>query len=196
MNFLAHAWLSFGRPEVLVGNMVSDFVKGKKKFDYPLLIQHGIQLHRETDAFTDAHPATAEAKEFFRPHYRLYSGAVVDVLYDYFLANDESVFPEGSLLPFSEKVYQTLESFSDRLPDRFRYMLRYMKSENWLYNYRTEAGIEKSLHGLARRAERMPSSDAAFEIFLKRRAELQRCYVAFAPAVKEMAIQKLAVLLA
>jgi acyl carrier protein phosphodiesterase len=26
------------------------------------------------DTFTDEHPATKEAKEFFRPHYRLYSG--------------------------------------------------------------------------------------------------------------------------
>ncbi len=36
MNYLAHAYLSFNDPEILVGNMISDFVKGKKKFDYPI----------------------------------------------------------------------------------------------------------------------------------------------------------------
>jgi acyl carrier protein phosphodiesterase len=35
MNYLAHAYLSFNDPEILVGNMISDFVKGKKKFDSP-----------------------------------------------------------------------------------------------------------------------------------------------------------------
>ena len=46
MNYLAHAFLSFDDPELLVGNMISDFVKGKQKFGYPSGIQEGIALHR------------------------------------------------------------------------------------------------------------------------------------------------------
>jgi len=30
MNYLAHAYLSFDHEEILVGNLISDFVKGKK----------------------------------------------------------------------------------------------------------------------------------------------------------------------
>ncbi len=41
MNYLAHAYLSFNDPDVLAGNMISDFVKGKKKFDYPGAHTHG-----------------------------------------------------------------------------------------------------------------------------------------------------------
>ena len=33
MNYLAHAYLSFNKPDILAGNIISDFVKGKKKFD-------------------------------------------------------------------------------------------------------------------------------------------------------------------
>ncbi len=51
MNYLAHAYLSFHDPEVLVGNMISDFVKGKKQYDYPDGIQKGIRLHRIIDLF-------------------------------------------------------------------------------------------------------------------------------------------------
>jgi acyl carrier protein phosphodiesterase len=109
MNYLAHAYLSFNDPDILVGNMISDFVKGKKKFDYPLRIQAGIMLHRIIDEFTDSHPATREAKEFFRPHYRLYSGAFIDVVFDHFLALNSNEFTETSLLNFSQQVYSFLQ---------------------------------------------------------------------------------------
>ncbi|KAF0239868.1 MAG: hypothetical protein FD183_1294 [Chitinophagaceae bacterium] len=49
MNYLAHAYLSFNEPSILLGNMISDYVKGKKQYDYPLLIQKGIHLHRAID---------------------------------------------------------------------------------------------------------------------------------------------------
>src|SRR5579875_2561759 len=43
MNFLAHAYLSFYNPPVLVGNMIADFVKGKKSLNrFPETIQAGI----------------------------------------------------------------------------------------------------------------------------------------------------------
>src|ERR1700682_4685290 len=74
MNFLAHAYLSFEIPEILVGNLISDFVKGKKKFDYSFPIQHGISLHRSIDHFTDTHPVTSKAKSLFKADYGLYAG--------------------------------------------------------------------------------------------------------------------------
>src|SRR6187399_2217830 len=100
MNYLAHAYLSFGRPGILVGNMISDHVKGKKKYDYPEQIQQGIAVHREIDRFTDIHSATKEAKEIFRPAYRLYAGSLMDVIYDHFLALDEKEFTDESLKAF------------------------------------------------------------------------------------------------
>ena len=74
--------------------MISDFVKGKKKFDFSPLIQKGIALHRAIDDFTDFHPATYNAKSYFRKEYRLYSGAFVDIVYDHFLANDKKEFED------------------------------------------------------------------------------------------------------
>ena len=65
MNLLAHAYLSFNNQPVLVGNMISDYVKGKKKFSYDPAIQKGIELHRAIDEFTDHHPATAGSKKVF-----------------------------------------------------------------------------------------------------------------------------------
>ena len=109
MNYLAHAYLSFNHEEILVGNMISDFVKGKKKFDYSSGIQKGIALHRAIDAFTDTHKATHAAKQCFRPAVGLYAGAFLDVVYDHFLANDRNEFADDkALLLFTQNTYSSL----------------------------------------------------------------------------------------
>jgi acyl carrier protein phosphodiesterase len=190
LNYLAHAYLSFNHPEILVGNLISDFVKGKKKFDYPPVIQQGIMLHRAIDEFTDGHEATKEAKEFFRPHYRLYSGAFVDVLYDHFLATDENEFSETSLFGFSQRVYATLETYIKWLPEQFAAMLPYMKHHNWLYNYRTVPGIEKSLGGVVRRAAYLTESDTAAYLFETHYQPLLQCYRQFWKDAKPFARMK------
>lgn len=179
MNYLAHAYLSFDHPEILVGNMISDFVKGKKKFDYPPGIQKGIQLHRLIDAYTDTHSATARAKELFRPYYRLYSGAIIDVIYDHFLATDTSEFATQGLLSFSEKTYSILEQHEQWLPAGFAAMFPYMKTHNWLYGYSHREGIRKSLGGLVRRAAYLTESDTAFYLFETNYQLLQDCYRQF-----------------
>jgi acyl carrier protein phosphodiesterase len=187
MNYLAHAYLSFNDPEILVGNLISDFVKGKKKFDYPLRIQEGIALHREIDQFTDLHEATREAKEVFRPAYRLYSGAFVDVIYDHFLATDENEFTEASLFDFSQQVYATMDQYLHWLGPRFGLMYPYMKEQNWLFNYRTRWGTGKSLGGVVRRAAYLQESETAFRLFEQHYQPLQQCYRHFWAAVKPFA---------
>jgi len=188
MNLLAHAYLSFNNPPVLVGNMISDYVKGKKKFTYDAAIQKGIQLHRVLDEFTDYHPATNEAKKFFKPDYRLYSGAFVDVVYDHFLANDTSQFRDEAILnQFAQSTYKLLEKYQEVMPERFARMLPFMKSQNWLYNYRYKDGIERSFEGLVKRAAYLDESAIAFSIFEKHYTSLQECYHSFFPGLKYVA---------
>lgn len=191
MNYLAHAYLSFNAPHVLVGNMISDFIKGAEKFGCAASVQKGIELHRAIDSFTDTHPATAKAKEFFRPHYRLYSAPIVDIVYDHFLATDETIFSDASLAHFTKGVYGTLEEETIHLPSRFLPVLLYMKTDNWLYHYRTHEGIRKSLRGLVRRASFIDDSETAFQIFLSNYDGIKTCYQEFFPAVKQMAKEKL-----
>jgi acyl carrier protein phosphodiesterase len=156
--------------------MISDFIKGRKQFDFPDDIQKGIRLHRLIDNFTDAHEAVHEAKKIFRPDYRLYSGAIVDVIFDHFLATDETVFSEHSLFEFSVEVYAVLEQQQEWFPARFSAMFGHMKNHNWLFNYRTRWGTGRSLTGLAHRSLYMEESGIAFRLFESHYTELQDCY--------------------
>jgi acyl carrier protein phosphodiesterase len=196
LNFLAHAYLSFGQPELIVGNLISDFVKGKKQYEYPLAIQKGITLHRNIDTFTDSSDATKKAKEIFRPVYRLYSGAFTDVAYDYFLANDDHEFTPDSLLRFSGEVYSVMERYAAWMPEHFARMFPYMKSQNWLYGYHTKEGIEKSFRGLVRRSAYLTESDSAFLLFEKHQEELKSCYNELICTIKPFAKQRIHELLA
>jgi len=196
LNYLAHAYLSFNNTDLLVGNMISDYVKGKKQYDYPAAIQTGIRLHRAIDDFTDTHPATFEIKKFFKPAYRLYAGAFTDVVYDYFLANDTNQFssPE-ELKKFTEKSYQLLKLQSAHFPEKFAGMFPCMQAQDWLYNYRFNEGMQKSFGGLARRAKYIEETDTAYDIFLTHKNDIRFWYEIFIPDVKNFTVNKIAQML-
>jgi acyl carrier protein phosphodiesterase len=187
MNFLAHAFLSFNDHGMLAGNMISDFVKGKKKFDLPLPIQKGIALHRAIDHYTDEHLANRELKFIFKPYYGLYSSPIMDVLFDHFLATDESIFDNESLLGFSNNTYLQLELYQDHFPAPFARMFPYMRSQNWLYHYRFHEGVRNSLGGLARRAKYLEEVDTAFSLFEEHYETLRAGYNEFFPDLRSMA---------
>jgi acyl carrier protein phosphodiesterase len=197
MNYLAHAYLSFNNGDILAGNMITDFVKGKSQYDYPFAIQKGIRLHRLIDEFTDAHVVTAEAKTFFKHAYRLYSGAFIDVVYDHFLALDKKQFKvDVDLNNFSQQAYKLLDENFSIFPGRFQKMFPYMKSQNWLYNYQFKEGIQKSFQGIVYRSAYLKESEIAFEIFNEHYTELENCYNNFFPTLKQFALENLRNLLA
>jgi acyl carrier protein phosphodiesterase len=192
MNYLAHAQLSFDQPFILVGNMISDSVKGKRQFDYPAAVQQGIRLHRAIDDFTDHHAATQQIKLFFKPQYRLYAGAFTDVVYDHFLANDRSIFStDYELQQFASAAYATLETNFDLLPPQFQIILPYMKEYDWLYNYKNRWGIQKSFAGLVRRSRYLTESDIAFALFNEHYEAMNLFYHDFYPDVKKFAAHQL-----
>ena len=190
MNYLAHAYLSFQQPKILVGNMISDFVKGKKKFEFDKDVQEGIRLHRSIDMFTDAHEVTAEAKKVFKPSVGLYAGAFMDVVYDHFLARDINELIEKDWEEFARNTYAVLYQHEKILPERFALMLPYMRSQNWLVNYRYKEGIKNSFKGLTRRAKYFDTSEKAYEAFEQHYELLEACYKLFFPAVKKFALKQ------
>lgn len=168
MNFLAHAYLSFHHPTILVGNMISDFVKGKTKMAYSKEIQAGIELHRKIDAFTDAHEATKKAKLILQPFVAKYSGAFVDVIYDHFLANDENCFAnKEALQQFASNCYTILNDYKSQVPANFELVMPSMQKNNWLYNYSFNYGVQRSFEGLNRRAKFLTQISAPYNCFIE-----------------------------
>ena len=196
MNYLAHAFLSHSHTGIITGNIISDFVKGKKQFDLPPAVQKGIRLHRAIDSFTDQREETAFIKSLFRPRYRLYSGALADIMYDHFLANDTTVFNrEEAVQELANATYEDLEKFSDVLPPKFLPVFKGMKIHNWLVHYKHDWGIRRSLRGLESRAAALGETDTAFEIFMKEKDRIREAYVSFLPPMYDFSKEQLHILL-
>lgn len=186
MNFLAHSYLSFSE-EQLVGNMIADFVKNRDVARLPESIQKGIKLHRAIDTFTDAHLLIHEAKAPFRPLVRLYSGAFVDVAFDYFLANDTTENSQREWQEHSQRVYAVLRRYEEFLPEVFKKVLDKMQQDDWLYNYRNEWGIEYSFRNVVNKAQFLDKTINVFPAFLANKDFLREKYEIFFPEIKSFA---------
>jgi acyl carrier protein phosphodiesterase len=181
MNYLGHAFLSFGDEDILAGNMIGDHVKGLLALEaFPPKMKQGILLHRKIDSYTDTHPALQRAKVWFRQDYGLYSGAILDTLYDHFLATDARYFnTEKDLFNFTQDTYKQLEKNTAHFPLSFANYFPYMKEHNWLYGYRTLTGMQRALGALSRRAKHIPPIDKAYEIFISNYYMLGQSYYEF-----------------
>jgi len=185
MNFLAHAYLSFHDPSLVIGNMIADFVKGKQLQLYGKEVQRGIQIHRAIDSFTDQHPLTKEARELFRPSIGLYGSVFIDIVYDHFLATDTTRFTEEQLAQFAQTVYGYIEHTNSELPLVFKEVFHYMRTQNWLFHYRTKEGIYRSFNGITRRAQYLDvPATVPFAVFEHHYAELEAYYTRFFPQLE------------
>lgn len=187
MNLLAHAFLSFHDEDILLGNMIGDDIKGKQKNLYPPKVRQGIMLHRYIDSYTDQHPVILEAKKVYSPLVGLYSGAFVDISFDYFLARDLQQWTEEELKAFSQWVYQTLAARRQWQPEKFRHFSPYMQSQDMLYHYRFMQNIEKSLENLLLRTKLPDKQLPIAAAFQSGMGLLKSCYGRFFPELKTYA---------
>ena len=153
MNFLAHIYLSGEMGDLMVGNFIGDFVKGKKFHDYSHQMVKGIKLHREIDWYTDHHKIVDKSKDRLWKKYRHYAGVIIDMFYDHFLARDWYVYSSETLEEFTQKAYAVLMKKKNLLPENARYILYYMVKHDWLLAYQHIDGIERALLGMSRRTK-------------------------------------------
>ena len=168
----------------MIGNFIADFVKGKKKDDYPQTIKKGIELHRMIDYFTDHHPIVLKSKERISASQKKYSGVVIDLFYDHFLAKNFSEYHSLSLKEYSQKTYIILKNHSEILPPGVHLFLPYMIERNWLLNYATIEGIGRALSGLSTRVGFENNMHHATEDLKLHYLELEKNFKEFFPLLQ------------
>jgi len=145
MNYLAHIYLSGTDDGTTIGNFIADGIKGKRYEKFPEAVQRGILLHRFIDSYTDSHPTVRKSTARLHENYGHYSGVIVDILYDHFLAKNWNHYSREPLSDYIEDFYGLLRKNFETLPVRIQKMMPYMMADNWLLSYATISGIGKIL---------------------------------------------------
>tara|TARA_B100000508_G_scaffold104304_1_gene82626 strand:- start:8569 stop:9141 length:573 start_codon:yes stop_codon:yes gene_type:complete len=153
VNHLAHFYLAGEDPNLSIGNYIADHVKGNKKDNYSPEIKRGIEMHRSIDHYTDTHPLVRENVGHIKPILGRYSSIALDVIYDYFLANNWNQYSNQNLQEFSNNRYKLLESNYDTLPTNSQHFYHYMIRNNILFNYQFQDRLERVFFGMSTRTK-------------------------------------------
>lgn len=154
MNYLAHIFLAGTNPEAQLGGLLGDFVKPGFAGVFETTIEREIRLHRLIDTFTDSHPVVLSAKAKFRRSTRRFSGVILDILYDHFLASAWASYSQDNIEQFIQRFYAYLLKVEMSLPERLVRITPYMTKQDWLGSYREFAGFENAIHGVSRRVSK------------------------------------------
>lgn len=142
MNFLAHIYLSGDNDLVKIGNFMADSIRGHSYEDYQEDIKKGILLHRSIDSFTDMHPVYRQSKHRLHEKYGHYSGVIMDIFYDHFLAKNWSAYSDEKLEVYTDTFYHLLKNNYEILTEKVKSMIPYMFARNWLVSYATIDGLQ------------------------------------------------------
>ncbi len=179
MNYLAHIYLSGNNDNLIIGNFIADFIQGNQYKHLPLEIQKGILLHRYIDSFTDKHPIVRKSKRRLHERYGHYDGIIIDILYDFFLAKKWENYSDKTLLETESNFIKLMNKNVKLLPEKVKNIIPYIEKEQWLSNYATYEGIEKSLIGMNKRTKNKSQMHLAINDLKQHYDELENDFTLF-----------------
>lgn len=185
MNFLAHIYLSCDNEDLLIGNFIADFIRNKEVPNFSPAIQKGIILHRQIDTFTDEHPLVKKGTKRLQEAHHKYAPVIVDVWYDYLLANNWDRYSGENLDDFCEGVYRILEKRMDDLPLKLQKRVPIMIEHKWLQAYGTDEGIRYTFKRLSERLSKPEYLDGVVENLLSFNEKMTEEFNLFFPEVIE-----------
>ncbi len=143
MNYLAHTFLSPDDPFILTGNVVADLIKGNVRKEVNSQFLPGIELHKDIDGFTDAHPEVGRLKAALHGRFHKYAPVVSDIYMDHFLVLNWDKFSRMDIYKYIDGIYDKINLVMDRLPDDVYRRISNMIQQHWLSVYFTIEGIEE-----------------------------------------------------
>ncbi|UTW44536.1 DUF479 domain-containing protein [bacterium SCSIO 12696] len=189
MNYLAHILLSGDEPEIKIGGLLGDFVKGPLRGQYPHRIEQGIALHRAIDSWFDQQSQVIAARARFEPPLRRFAGIIVDICYDHLLAKNWQQHHPQPLNRFSGDFYQLLRDHYHLLPQRAQRFTDHAPGIGLLENYAHRHTVGLTLSRIEQRFRRPVDLSAASVQLEHQWPQLQREFDQLFPRARAFAEQ-------
>lgn len=151
MNWLAHVFLSERNLEFQLGNLLADIVKGEQRTGMSVDFLRGVRCHQAIDSFTDSHPVVRRSRARIGAEQRRFSGILVDVFYDHYLAKNWDDYSSVPLDAFTAGFYADIETRQIELPEQAQWVADRIVRHDLLGSYRRVEGVERALRGLSMR---------------------------------------------
>lgn len=191
MNYLAHIYLSGENELLAIGNFMADGIRGHQYLEFHPEIQKGVLLHRTIDSFTDAHPIYRKSKHRLHEKFGHYSGVIMDIIYDHFLAKNWKKYHPTELNTYTENFYKLLEKHYDLLTERTKDMMPYMIERDWLTSYATLGGLELILFQMDHRTQKRANMPAAMHELTAFYSEFENEFTSFFEELREVCKNRL-----
>ncbi len=184
MNFLAHIFLSGGENDIMLGNFMGDYVKGKDYQKYPDGIRKGIILHRAIDSFTDTHPVVHRSKTHLNARYHKFSGIIVDIFFDHFLCVEWERYASVPLQEYIHNFYRLAADNFSKFPPLVKRFLPFFIINNWLESYQTVEGIESVLYRMSQRTSLPGEAQYAIHELVREYDSFRQEFLEFFPSLQ------------
>ncbi|OIP00647.1 MAG: hypothetical protein AUJ98_07360 [Bacteroidetes bacterium CG2_30_33_31] len=191
MNYLAHLYLSGENEPIMLGNFIADHIKGNKVSKFSDEIKMGIELHRHIDYFTDHHTEFIKTRERLHENHHKYAGVVADIFYDHFLSVHWKNYSNIALSNYVTFCYGLLLRNYTILPSITKKILPFIIMQNWLVNYKSFDGLNRSFELMARRTKYKSNIGNAVEDLKLNYERYNSEFVLFFPDIQEFAKAKL-----
>ena len=190
MNYLAHLYFGRKTDASLVGNLLADFIKGNEAAlleQFPKQVVDGILMHRNIDKFTDAHASFHESKILLSSHLVKFSGIVIDVFFDHFLAKHWEQYGEGNLEEFVSSCHSTLTKHPEWHSDDLKERLPLLIENEVLLSYLDKEGVKLALERISMRGKSLSALPEAYDDFLRNYEAFEKIFHHFFPILTNYA---------
>lgn len=163
MNWLAHVFLSEPTTDFRLGNLLADLVRGEARTAMSVEFQRGAACHKAIDAFTDAHPLVHASRARIDARFRRFSGVLIDIFYDYLLAQSWREHSAQTLDEFTAAFYADVRVRALVLPPDAKATLDRIVTHDLLGQYRRVEGVQNSLRRVSAYISQRWKRDYALE---------------------------------
>jgi acyl carrier protein phosphodiesterase len=181
MNYLAHLFLSQKSSQYLVGSLLGDFIKKTEIYQFNNDIRFGMELHQKIDIYTDSHALVQLSKRLIKTERRRFSGILIDVFFDHFLAINWKLYSKIDLRNFADFVYSILLKNKETLPEDINSQFKKMIDLDILYSYQEIDGVYSALERISSRITRKNNLKDGIQDLNQNYQQIQENFLVFFP---------------
>lgn len=195
MNILAHYILSERIEEVVVGNIIADFIRVHDHEKFSDGIRTGIELHKKIDSYSDNHQSVKETFSLLHNDFGHYGRVITDIYFDHFLIKHWEKYSDFPFNDDLEFLYQCLSKHSGGFPPKVRRVTNRIVAMQWPLKYTEKSGLGQVFRSMSRRVNFENKFENAVEVLENNYETLETHFSAFFPDLKEYAHNELQMLL-